>query len=310
MDLADVPDPVEKFETLVQRAVEAEQAGFDSVWLYDHFHPVPIDGQEPVFECWTTIAALARETSRVRLGQMVTCNGYRPPSLLAKMTSCIDVASHGRLILGIGAGWHRREFEAYGYPFPETPVRLRQLGEAVQVLKAMWTEDEATFEGRYVRLQRAINQPKPVQRPHPPLWIGGGGERVTLKLVARHADGCNVGGGDVAQIGRKLAVLRDHCDALGRDYASITRSTHIEDVVLGDSEGEVRRIEAATARRRGRAPEDERGPFHGPAHIVAERLRAVVDAGIDYLLVYIANMAEPGAIRRFAEEVIPLVERG
>src|SRR5205807_2007738 len=163
MDLADIHDPVEKYETMSRCANEAQQAGYDAVWLYDHFHTVPTPQLEAVFECWTSMAALARDTSTIRLGQMVTCNSYRPPSLLAKMASCIDVMSHGRLILGIGAGWYQHEYEAYGYEYPDTPDRLRMLRESLQVIKAMWTQDEATFDGRFYRIRGAVNEPKPVQ---------------------------------------------------------------------------------------------------------------------------------------------------
>src|SRR2546426_5315602 len=135
MDLADIRDPVEKYEIMSRCAKEAEQAGFDALFLYDHFHTVPTPQLESVFECWTSLAALARDTSTIRLGQMVTCNSYRPPSLLAKMASCIDVMSRGRLILGIGAGWYQHEYEAYGYEYPETPDRLRMLRESLQVIK-------------------------------------------------------------------------------------------------------------------------------------------------------------------------------
>src|SRR5438046_7888844 len=147
MDLADIRDPVEKFETMSRCALEAEQAGFDAVWVYDHFHTVPTPQLEAVFECWTSMAALARDTSIIRLGQMVTCNSYRPPSLLAKMASCIDVMSHGRLILGIGAGWYDHEYRAYGYEYTETPERLRLPRESLQVIQAMRTPDRAAVAG-------------------------------------------------------------------------------------------------------------------------------------------------------------------
>ena len=209
MDLADIHDPVEKYETMSRCANEAQEAGYDAVWLYDHFHTVPTPQLEAVFECWTSMAALARDTSTIRLGQMVTCNSYRPPSLLAKMASCIDVMSHGRLILGIGAGWYRHEYEAYGYEYPDTPDRLRMLRESLQVIKAMWTQDEATFDGRFYRIRGAVNEPKPVQKPHPPIWIGGAGEKVTLKLVAQFGDACNFNA-DVETVRHKLEVLRQH----------------------------------------------------------------------------------------------------
>ncbi len=169
MDLVDIPDPVEAYEAMTRVAHEAEGLGFHSIWLYDHFHTVPIPTQEKTFECWISTAALARDTKRVRIGQIVTCNGYRNPALLAKMASTVDVLSHGRLNLGIGAGWYEQEYLAYGYPFPDTRERLRRLGEAIQVILAMWTQEEATFEGTYYQVKGAINQPKGVQKPHIPV---------------------------------------------------------------------------------------------------------------------------------------------
>src|SRR2546430_4235160 len=158
MDLVGITDPVEAYETMTRVAQEAEELDYDSIWLFDHFHTVPVPTQEVTFECWTSTAALARDTKRVRVGQMVTCNNYRNPALLAKMASTVDVLSHGRLIFGIGAGWHEQEYRAYGYEYPDAPERLRQLREAVQVILAMWTQDEAHFEGKYYQVRGAINQ--------------------------------------------------------------------------------------------------------------------------------------------------------
>jgi F420-dependent oxidoreductase-like protein len=277
MDLARIPDPVEKYETMTRVGIEAEEAGFDSIWLYDHFHTVPTPELEATFECWTSMAALARDTKHVKLGQMVTCNGYRPPALLAKMASCVDVMSHGRLMLGIGSGWYQHEFDAYGFEFGDAPARLRKLREALQVIKAMWTEDHATFEGSHYRLAGAINEPKPLQRPHPPIWIGGGGEKVTLKLVAQYGDACNFGG-EPAELRRKLSILRSHCEAAGRDYDTILKTTN----VMPD---------------RADRPE-----------AVAEMILERAEAGVEYFVVYLGHSAEGGQFRRFAEEVIPLVE--
>jgi len=306
MDLADVRDPVEKYETMSRCALEAERAGFDALWLFDHFHTVPAPQHESVFECWTSIAALARDTSTIRLGQMVTSNSYRPPSLLAKMASCIDVLSRGRLILGIGAGWYEHEYLAYGYDYPETPDRLRMLREALQLIKAMWTQEEATFEGRFYQVRGAINEPKPVQKPHPPLWIGGGGERVTLKLVAQYGDACNIGG-DIANVRHKLEVLREHCEAVGRDYDSILKTMEFY-AVLGDAQ-EVDRVVRDTARRTGTDEAFVRSwhPHHGDADRIAELMHAYADAGIQYFIVNLPNAFEGGVINRFAEEVFPRV---
>ncbi len=184
MELAGITDPVEAYETMTQVALTAEEVAFDSLWLSDAFWPD--DPSQNLFECWTTVAALARDTRRARIGQMVTYSGLRQPSLLAKMASTVDVMSHGRLTLGIGSGYPGLEaqFRAYGYDFPALAVRSRQLREAIQILLAMWTQEESTFEGTYYQIRAAINQPKGVQRPHIPLLIGGNGEQVTLKLVA------------------------------------------------------------------------------------------------------------------------------
>lgn len=307
-ELTGIDDPFAQYESITRCAQEAEAAGFDSVWVYDHFHTAPSAEVKPVFEAWTAMAGLARDTRTVRLGQMVTCNEYRPPALLAKMASCVDVMSQGRVIVGLGAGWYEGEFRAYGYDFREAPERLRRLGEAAQVMTALWTEERAAFGGRQYTLAGAINEPKPLQRPHPPLWIGGAGERVTLKLVARYADGCNVSG-DPATIRHKLDVLDAHCEAAGRDPREITRSTNAEDVIFG-SEREVADQLERTARDVGIDPGELRrrlGPLVGSAEHVADELRKRVEAGIDYVIVFLPRMADGGQLRRFAEEVMPLI---
>src|SRR6266481_1178914 len=235
LDLVGIPDPIEAYEAMTRVALEAESLGFHSIWLYDHFHTVPTPAQEITFECWTSTAALARDTRRVRLGQMVTCNSYRNPALLAKMASTVDALSHGRLDFGIGAGWYEEEYVSYGYPFPGPHERLERLREAVEIILAMWTQEEANFEGTYYQVRGAINQPKGVQKPHIPLLIGGGGEKVTLRLVAQYGDACNFGG-DIATIKHKFAVLKQHCDELGRDYNSIRRTTLIDDCAIAETE--------------------------------------------------------------------------
>src|SRR5258706_5950514 len=221
-ELTGIKDPIEAYEMLTQVAQAADESGYETIWVPDHLHTVP-PSQATLFESWTTTAALARDTRRVRIGQLVTSNSYRNPALQAKMASTLDVLSHGRYTLGIGAGWYEHEFRAYGYKYPDAPERLRQLREAVQVILAMWKEEEATFEGNYYQIRGAINQPKGVQQPHIPLLIAGDGEQVTLKLVAQYADACNVLG-DFATIEHKFAVLKQHCETIGRDYQSIHRT--------------------------------------------------------------------------------------
>ena len=200
--------------TTVASAIEA--AGYESAWVYDHFHTVPEATQEPTYEAWTLMAALAAATETIRLGQMCTCNSYRPPSYLAKVAASIDVISGGRLEMGIGAGWYQGEYEAYGYEFPRPAVRIGQLAEAVEIMKLMWTEDEARFKGRHYMVDGAICRPKPLQDPHPPLWIAGGGEQLTLRVAAEHAAYTNFGI-DLDQFQRKSAALEGHCRDLGTE---------------------------------------------------------------------------------------------
>src|SRR5881275_2199272 len=225
MNLAMIKDPIEAYEAMTNVAKAADEDGYESIWMVDHFHTVPTPSQEVTFETWMSLAALARDTRRVRIGQIVTCNGYRHPALLAKMASTFDVLSHGRLNFGIGAGWYEHEYRAYGYPYPDGPERLRMLREALQIIHAMWDDREpyATFKGEYYQVEGAINEPKGVQKPHVPLWIGGAGEKVTLKLVAQYGDACNFNA-DVETVRHKLEVLRQHCETVGRDYDSVLKT--------------------------------------------------------------------------------------
>lgn len=300
MELADIPDPVEAYEAMTRVAQEAEALGFNSIWLFDHFHTVPVPSQEVTFECWVSTAALARDTKTVRIGQMVTCNGYRNPALLAKMASTVDVLSHGRLDFGIGAGWYEHEYKAYGYDYPDAPERLRYLREALQVILAMWTQEEAVFEGKYYHVQGAINQPKGVQKPHIPLLIGGGGEKVTLKLVAQYGDACNIGG-DIETIQHKFAVLKQHCEAVGRDYASIHR-TSSANCYMGESE------EAALSQLKPRERQMldflRRTALIGTPEVVQQRLAEYEAAGVQELILTFPNITKLESMRAFAQQFI------
>ncbi|HLJ80739.1 MAG TPA: LLM class F420-dependent oxidoreductase [Ktedonobacterales bacterium] len=312
MDLVEITDPVEKFEAMTRAAREADRLGYDSIWLFDHFHTVPTPELETTFECFTSLAALARETQHVRLGQMATCNGYRNPALLAKMGSTIDAMSHGRFILGFGAGWYEHEYRAYGYGYPETRERMARFREATEIIHKMWTEDFPEFSGKYYTINWPINEPKGVQKPHPPLWIAGGGEQVTLKLVARWGDGCNVGGGDPDSIRQKLDVLRRHCDDRGRDFDQITRSTSFN-VHLIESEAtaeqETAQARGSTARGAMTLEQYRNVRFVGTAEQVIERLRLIASLGINYVIVYLPRIAyDVAPLQRFSEQVIPHVE--
>jgi F420-dependent oxidoreductase-like protein len=298
MDLAGIKDPVEAYETMTRVAQTAEEVGFASAWLVDHFHTIPHPTPEVTFECWMSTAALARDTRTIRIGQMVTCNSYRHPALLAKMASTVDVLSHGRLNVGIGAGWSEQEYRAYGYEYPDASLRLRQLREAVQILLAMWTEQEAHFEGDYYQVHGAINQPRGVQKPHIPLLIGGGGEKVTLKLVAQYADACNVGD-DPATVKQKLAVLRHHCETVGREYESI-RHTSSTLCLLADSDEQA--LALLPAELKARLGERVNTALIGSPETIRQRLAAYEEAGVQELVLRFIDGTNLEALRRFAKE--------
>ncbi len=300
MDLVSIKDPVEAYETMTSVAQTADEAGFTSAWLVDHFHTVPQPTQEVTFECWTTTAALARDTKRIRIGQMVSCNGYRNPALLAKMASTVDVLAHGRLNFGIGAGWYEHEYRAYGYEYPDAPTRLRYLREAVQVILAMWTQEEAHFEGKYYQVRGAINQPKGVQKPHIPLLIGGGGEKVTLKLVAQYGDACNVSG-DLATIKHKFDVIKQHCEAVERDYDSIHRTVTTFCALADTDEQAQALVPDAIKARFGSAISNT---LIGSPETVRQRIAAYEEAGVQELLIRFPDQTNLENIKRFAREFI------
>ena len=304
MDLVGIDDPVEQYEAMTAVAKAADAGPWDSVWVYDHFHTVPKPTMETTFECWTVSATLARDTERVRIGQMVGCNGYRNPALYAKIASTVDVASHGRLNAGIGAGWYEHEWRAYGYGFPEIPERMRMFREAVEIIDKMWTQDRPTFAGKHYTIDGPINEPKSAVRGKKvQLWIGGGGEKVTLRLVAQYGDACNVGR-DPELCRHKLEVLKGHCETVGRDYDEIIRSAEADVFLLREGEDP----ERATAHVRGNSSLEQfmKGTVVGTPDQVRAHVQALVDAGIDYVIVYMRNLArdrEP--IERFASEIIP-----
>jgi len=306
MDLNGIKDPVEQFEAMTNVAKVADAGTWDSIWVYDHFHTTPEPTLNTVFESWTISATLSRDTSRVHIGQMVNCNGYRNPALFAKIASTVDTASHGRLYAGYGAGWYEHEWRAYGYGFPETPDRMKAFREGVQIIHKMWTEDYPTFDGNYYSIDKPINEPKSgVPGRKIPLWIGGGGEQVTLKLVAQYADACNVGGGDADTVRHKLDVLQGHCEKVGRNYDEITKSTSFSFYPMID----VSNAEQATATLRetmGGLDMDtfkKRTTVATPAQIV-ESVQEVLDAGADYGIFYIPGVAYDHDLLRLMEEEV------
>jgi F420-dependent oxidoreductase-like protein len=310
LDLLSIKDPIMKYEHMARFAQELERLKYDSVWVYDHFHTVPTPELETTFECWISTAALARDTTSIRIGQMVTCNNYRPPSLLAKMASTVDVLSHGRLDFGIGAGWYEEEYRAYGYDFPDGPERLRMLDEALQVIRAMWTEPHATFEGKYYQLHGAINEPKGVQKPHPPIWVGGGGEKVTLKLVAKYGDACNISALTPDEYRHKLDVLKGHCDTVGRDYDTIIKSSHNFMTLIAPGESEEEVTLPHRSRQGWSLDEYRKRAFVGTPQQTIDYLSSLQEAGIEYFVVYFRNdLTRLDTIQLFAEDVMSVVRK-
>jgi F420-dependent oxidoreductase-like protein len=300
MELSGISDPVAKWAKAKEVALLAEAKGYDSVWVYDHFHNVPKPAHEAVFECWTTMAALAEATATVRLGQMVGCAAYRAPSVLAKITSNIDVISGGRLEWGIGAGWYRNEFAGYGVPFPEPKERLGRMRETVEIVKAMWSQPETTYDGRYFQLDRAQCDPKPLQSPHPPVWIGGGGEQVTLRVVARHADWANFGG-QPHEWAHKREVLKEHCKAVGRDEEEIGKSWS-PDLVCRETEAELAEFNSMWGE-----PRDKwvAGNLVGTPEQLTEKIARYVELGCSYFVPWCRDYPDTTSLALFADQVIP-----
>ncbi len=301
-ELASIQGPQVQWKTSVDIALRAEQLGYDSIWVYDHFHNVPRPAGQAVFESWTTIAAISQLTTRVRLGQMVGGNGYRNPALLAKITSTIDVISGGRLDWGIGAGWYENEYRGYGYPFPKPKDRVAMLEETVQIVRSMWTKPETTFAGKHYDLNRAQCDPKPIQRPMPPVWIGGGGEQLTLRVVAKHAD-CSNFGGTPEIWAHKRDVLREHCVAVGRDFSEI-RLTWSPEILIRSTEAEVAAAELSSIP--GQPSPDRRGNnLIGTPEQVAAKIQKYVDLGCRGFVPWCADYPDTETLERLAIEVMP-----
>jgi F420-dependent oxidoreductase-like protein len=300
-ELAEVGDVTAQWSKAVEVAELAEALGYDSIWIYDHVHNVPRPAHETVFECWTTLAALTQRTSRVRLGQMVGCASYRNPGLLAKITSNLDVISGGRLDWGIGAGWYEHEYRGYGYDFLPARDRIRVLRETVEIVRSLWTEPDTTYDGRFFTLSGAQCDPKPLQQPHPPILIGGGGEQLTLRVVARLADRANFGG-NPEEFTHKCEVLRQHCEAVGRDYDEIEK-TWSPEVYVRDTEAELRSVGGSTF---GEPFDSWRaGNLVGTPSEVVDKIGHYVELGCTSFIPWCRDYPSTETLSRFADQVIP-----
>jgi F420-dependent oxidoreductase-like protein len=285
-------------KTLLDRAEMAERLGYHSFWLVDHFWTLGMPDLD-LLEAVTMMSAIAARTERVRIGTLVLCNSFRNPALLAKSLTTIDHISNGRLEVGLGAGWMEQEYRANGYEFPSVGTRLRQLDEGLQILKAMFTENRANFKGRYYTVTDAPNNPKPVQKPHPPIMIGGAGEKVLLRLVAKYADRWNCPAG-YRDFKKTLGVLHEHCRAVSRDPKDITVSEQLM-VCIGANKAEAdQKWEMA----KGRKPFSFTAVKGTPDEVV-KQLREHVSWGVTMFTMMFADMAPPQTVELFAREVMP-----
>src|ERR1044071_4499579 len=281
-----------------------DSLGYDTAWTFDHFFPILTDPSGPCYEGWIALAALASETSLVQAGVLVTGNTYRHPAVLAKMGATLDHTSGGRLIMGIGAGWFEHEHAAYGIPFGTTAERIHKLDEAAEIIKRLWTEKQVTFEGRYYQLKDAYCEPKPLQQPRPPLMIGGSGEKLMLRVIAKHADQWNTFGPPEV-FRHKIEVLKGHCAAVGRNFDEIEISWAGAALITDSSEVKqemIRRMAEAF----GAPPEQVgAGLLVGPVEEVRDRVREYVDAGVTHFITIMNAPFDHDSIRSFAEGVLP-----
>ncbi|WP_043349440.1 LLM class F420-dependent oxidoreductase [Beutenbergia cavernae] len=307
-------DPAEQWSVMSSLAAHADAGPWESIWVYDHFHTTPVPSEEATHEAWSLMAAFAASTSRVRLGQMCTCMAYRNPAYLAKVAATIDVISGGRVEMGIGGGWYEHEWRAYGYGFPRAGIRLGMLDEGVQIMAQAWRDGVATFAGEHYQVDGAIVRPLPLQEGGIPLWIAGGGEKVTLRIVAKYGQYANLDG-SLEGFSHKSRVLAQHCADVGTDFDAITRSANYN-VMIGATEAEVE--------ERLRVHEERLLPHLGPERTadhmagqraalatgtpeqVVERLSAVKDAGLSYGIFYFSEAAyDRSSLELFEREVIP-----
>lgn len=315
LDLVGI-DPADQWRRMLDVAERADAGPWDSIWVYDHFHTTPQPTDEATHEAWTLMAALAARTSRIRLGQMCTCMGYRNPALLAKIAATVDLISGGRLEFGIGAGWYEHEWRAYGYGFPGVGDRISALRDGVQIIQRLWAEGEATLESPTFTVDGAICRPQPLQRgrdgkPRIPTWIAGGGEQRTLRYAAKWADATNFGGSP-AQFARKRDVLLGHLDKAGRDPAEVRLTSNLN-IVVRETEAAARRVVDEVNARADSAMRAEhagtgfstKGAVVGTPQQVVDHVGALRDAGLGTLIAYMPEVAfEQDGIELFERDVM------
>jgi F420-dependent oxidoreductase-like protein len=285
----------------------ADGLKFETAWTFDHFFPIMSDPKGPQLEGWTALTALAMQTRHVRVGTLVTGITYRYPSVLAKIGASLDVITGGRLEMGVGAAWFGLEHRALGIPFPPTAERIMRLGEACEVILRMWTEDAASFDGQYYQIKDAYCNPKPVQKPHPPILIGGAGEQLTLKMVARYADEWN-SFGPPELFKHKIEVLEQHCRAVGRDPQAIEKSVSLPPVLTRDK-AKLDAMLADMAGRRGMQVEDaKRAMLWGSPDQAIEKLKQYRELGVTHIILSLRAPYDASQLEMFAKDVIPALQ--
>ncbi|MGB4136793.1 MAG: LLM class F420-dependent oxidoreductase [Microbacterium sp.] len=313
-DLVGIP-PAEHWRVMSDLARAADAGPWESLWVYDHFHTTPVASEEATHEAWTLMSAFAASTSRIRLGQMCTCMSYRNPAYLAKVAATVDLISGGRAEMGIGGGWYEHEWRAYGYGFPSAGDRLRRLDEGVQIMRQAWTTGSATLDGTHYQVDGAIVRPLPLQQGGIPLWIAGGGEKVTLRIAAKYASYTNFGS-TPEEFSRKSEILRAHTVDVGTEFDAIVRSTDYN-TVIAETEAEVEdRLAALEARlapylgdRLAGVMADYRSGQAlcvGTPEQIVERLQGMSARGLDYAIHYFPEAAyDRSGIELFEREVMP-----
>jgi F420-dependent oxidoreductase-like protein len=295
-------NPNKQFSLLKNIVLESEQLGYDAVWLDDHL----MYKNWPILESWTTLSALSSLTSRIRLGTMVSCNQHRNPALLAKTAASLDVLSNGRVEFGIGAGAQEAEHIAYGFDFPKLGVRVERLGEALEVITEMWTQEKASYQGKHYTLKDAVCEPKPLQKPHPPITVGGIAEKHTLKVTAKYADRFDWGFlPSVDLYKRKLGTLENHCKTVGRDFSEIERSCWPGgQVLIAQNQKELDEKIAKLKPANSSFEDFKKITLAGTPDECRERLQAFVDLGVTYFMLFFADLPSVEGLRLFARATI------
>jgi alkanesulfonate monooxygenase SsuD/methylene tetrahydromethanopterin reductase-like flavin-dependent oxidoreductase (luciferase family) len=285
-------------------AIAADELGFEAFWSWDHLMPVWGDMEDSAFECYTTLSALAEATRRIRVGALVSGAPYRNAGMQIKMATQVDIVSNGRFDFGIGAAWAEREFRAFDIPFPEPKDRIRILRETLDLAKLLWSGDPrkiVSYQGKFVRATDAFLNPQPVQKPHPPIVVGGGGEQLTLRVVARHADVWH-GAGDLPELKRKIDLIDGYAGDYGREGSDIAKSTYAA-IWVGDLPDEV----AAGIAGASRQPADQvrASILSGEPEAIEARLREYMDIGITYFILRTGDIVDLKNWKRIAKEIIP-----